>query len=96
MFQFNKRIEINFEEARKMSDKNYDYFESQFTSLYKEYKDKYIVIKDCNVIGNYSSFDDAYENTLKTEKLGTFLIQLCSNDEEKTVNYFYSNNVSFA
>jgi len=82
-------------EAKKMCDMNYEYYIQNFDSLCTKYLDKYIVIKEQSVIGEYDSFEEAYDNTIKTEELGTFLIQHCS-EESNNVNYFYSNNVVFA
>ena len=78
-----------------MCDKNYEYFSDNFQVLFEKHADKFLVIKDQNVIGVYDSFDEAYSETVKKEKLGTFLIQLCRNDET-TINQFYSSNVVFA
>lgn len=78
-----------------MCDKNFEYFNDNFQVLYEEYADKFLVIKDQGVIGIYDSFDEAYSETIKKEKIGTFLIQLCRNDET-TVNQFYSSNVVFS
>ncbi len=82
-------------EVKMMCDLNYVFFKANIDCLCNKYRDKFIVIKDQSVIGFYDTFDEAYNETLKKEELGTFLIQFCSNDESKIVNYFYSNNVSF-
>lgn len=87
---------ISTEEAREMCNENYKYFETHLDELCKRYNNKYIVLKDCNVIGAYDSFDEAYDKTVEKEDLGTFLIQLCSKDESLTTSSFYSNNVVFA
>ena len=78
-----------------MSDKNFEYFNENFKVLFEKHADKFLVIKDQSVIGIYDSFDEAYSDTIKREKLGTFLIQLCRNDDT-TINQFYSSNVVFA
>ena len=82
-------------EAKKMCDANYEYYIQNFDSLCTKYLNKHIVIKEQSVIGAYDSFEEAYESTIKTEELGTFLIQFCSK-ETNNVNHFYSNNVVFA
>ena len=84
----------NSKEDDVMTSKNYEYFKENFETLYSKYKDKYIVIKDCNIIGVFDSFDEAVTETLKTEKLGEFSIQHCSRDEIEGAN-FYNNNVVF-
>lgn len=87
---------IQLKEAKEMIDSNFKYFNDNFEELCKSYLGKYIVIKDESVIGCYNSFDEAFDETIKTEEIGSFLIQLCSSDEDNNINYFYSNNVVFA
>lgn len=87
---------LSTKEAKEMCDSNYDFFSSNIDSLCQKYENKYVVIKNQSIIGVYDSFNEAYAETIKKEELGTFLIQLCSKDESKTVNCFYSNNVVFA
>ena len=82
-------------EAKKMCDANYEYYIKNFDSLCAKYLNRYIVIKEQSVINTYDSFEEAYDDTIKTEELGTFLIQFCSKEADN-VNYFYSNNVVFA
>lgn len=79
----------------KINNKNYDYFKQNFETLYKEYKEKYVVIKNEKIIGVYDNFDMAYNETKKTEELGTFIIQHCTKDKTE-LGCFYSSNVSFA
>lgn len=87
---------ISIKEAKSMCDDNYSYFISNIDELCEKYENKFLAIKNADVIGVYNSFDEAYNKTIKTEELGTFLIQLCSKDNDNIVNYFYSNNVVFA
>lgn len=88
---WNKRIK----EAKNMCDINYEYYTKNLKSLLEKYPNKFIVIKNSLIIGVYDTFEQAYNNTIKTEALGSFLIQHCSADENN-VNYFHSNNVVFA
>ena len=77
-------------------DKNYEWFENNLPELVKTYDSQYVVVKDEHIIAAYTSFDEALVNTVKTETPGTFIIQLCSLDKEKTTQTFFSNRVSFA
>jgi hypothetical protein len=77
------------------SESDYNYFIENLKSLYKEYGGKFLAIKDEAVIGSYDSFLDAFYETVKTQKLGTFIIQECVDDPEKLVQHFQSN-VAFA
>lgn len=87
---------MELREAKLMCDLNYKYFTSHLDELCKKYEGRYLAIKDEKVIGNYSSFDEAFCETEKKEELGTFLIQYCSKNQDTFVNHFYSNNVVFA
>ncbi len=86
---------ITLEEAKEMVDKNYEFFKNNFDELYKTYADKFIVIKNCEVIGSYDTFDIAYKSTIVSEEIGTFIIQHCSKSDSN-INYFHYNNVVFA
>jgi hypothetical protein len=72
-------------------DKNYDFFTENLDALFKRYGDAFVVIKNKEVIGSYPSFMDAFTATLRTEKLGTFIIQQCADDPEKLVLHFQDN-----
>ena len=74
---------------------DFDYFMNNIASLYKEYGHRFLVIKNEQVIGAYNSFDDALNETIKTEKPGTFLIQECVEDPKDLILTF-QGNVAFA
>ncbi|MDR0519302.1 MAG: hypothetical protein LBG82_04535 [Clostridiales Family XIII bacterium] len=74
---------------------DYDYFINNLASLYQKYGHRFLVIKNEKVIGAYNSFDDAFSETIKTEKLGTFLIQDCVSNPDDLIRTF-QGNISFA
>jgi len=74
---------------------DYDYFTNNLATLYKQYGRRFLVIKNEQVIGTYNSFDDAFNETTKTEKLGTFLTQECVENPEDLILTF-QGNVAFA
>ena len=74
-----------------MQDQDYDYFLQNMENLYKTYGRKFIAIKDRHILGVYEAFNDALENTLKTEKAGTFLIQECFANREESLHHFQGN-----
>ncbi len=78
-----------------MCDKNYSFFLANIEELCEKYHQKYVAIKNEAIIGIYDTFDEAYDKTIATEELGTFLIQQCVK-EDASINFFYSNNVVFA
>ena len=77
-------------------DENYSWFKSQLPELVKDYEGQYVVIKDCKVIASYPTFDEAFIETNKNEAAGTYIIQLCSQNEEKTARTYHTLRVSFA
>lgn len=57
---------------------DYEYFINNKDKFLTEYPDKFIVIKDKQVIGVYDDQVAALTDTTKTHELGTFIIQQCS------------------
>lgn len=60
-----------------MLDKEFKYYITNQVELVGKYPNKFIVIKNDEVIGVYDSHSEAYNKTVETEELGTFLIQHC-------------------
>lgn len=58
-------------------EKEFRYYIEHQDELVKEYEGKYIVIKDCQVIGAYDSELEAVEGAREQFEMGTFLIQKC-------------------
>jgi hypothetical protein len=56
---------------------------------------KFVVIKNEAIIGLYDSFELAYDATIKTEELGTFIIQEVVNPDDN-IAHFASDKVSFS
>ena len=54
-----------------------EFFVTNQNILVEQYGGKFLVIKGKTIIGVYSSALEAYFNTQKTHKLGTFMIQPC-------------------
>lgn len=77
-----------------MLEKEFQYYLRNQSSLTRKYEGKFVVIKGEKVIGVYESEQKAYIETVKTEKLGSFLIQLCSSGTESHTQVFHSR-VSF-
>jgi len=73
-----------------MLDKEYKYYLKHQRELLKKYKNKFIVIKNSKVIGSYLSEKEAYEDTIKKHKIGTFLIQQCLSLKKSPPKAFYS------
>lgn len=68
----------------------YNYYIENQEALKKDYLGKFLVIKNKMIMGSYLSLEEALVNALKTEKAGTFLVQLCDEDEQIPTQTFHS------
>ena len=73
-----------------MLEKEFQYFMEHQQELSSKYDGKYIVIVGDNVVGVYETNEEAYEKSLKSYKLGEFLIQECSQDASSYTTVFHS------
>ncbi len=76
-----------------MLEREFDYYLQHQQELLKSYKGKYLVIVGEEIIGNYPSNEEALYQTRKTHKLGTFLIQHCTEGESAYTYTFHSHVV---
>lgn len=67
-----------------------EYFKSNQDELIKKYEGKFLVIKDQEVQGVYSTEMEAYINAKNKFELGTFLIQQCLPGQESYTQTFHS------
>lgn len=79
-----------------MLNTEFEYFLKNQAQLVERYNGKFIVIKNEKVIGVYDSHPSAYNNTLKTETIGTFLIQHCIPGENSYKQTFHSQVIIHA
>jgi hypothetical protein len=61
----------------------FEYFKANREKLMNDYFGRCIVIKNRSVIADYASFDEAYEATIRKEKLGSFIIHECVAPEDE-------------
>lgn len=71
-----------------MLDKQLQYYISNQTELVKKYKGKFLVIKDEAIVGVYDSEIEAYTESVKKYRLGTFLIQEAQTGDENYTQTF--------
>jgi len=70
--------------------KDFEYYIANQTELLKQYRGKFIVIKNCKVIGAYDSELEAVNKTSKEHLLGTFLVQKCEPGTESYTQTYHS------
>lgn len=73
-----------------MIEKEFKYYLKHQSDLVKKYNGKFIVLKNEKVIGVYNSHSEAYNETVKKEELGTFLIQHCLLGSDSYSQTFHS------
>ncbi len=60
-----------------MLEREFEYYKAHQKELTEKHSGKFIVIISEAVVGIYDSEIDAFEETKKKHKIGTFLIQQC-------------------
>ena len=61
-------------------EKDFLWFKDNYAELQKMYGNSFIVIKNETVLGTFDSYASAVRTTVKTEELGTFIVQECNKD----------------
>lgn len=73
---------------------NFKYFTDNHEAILRDYRDKFVVIKDQAVILAEDTFDLALEKaTLQGLELGTFLIQECTEGDSGYTQTFHSRAI---
>jgi len=70
--------------------KEFKYYLANQDEIVKQYDGRYVVIKNCEVIGAYTDQLEAINETQKEHKAGTFLVQLVSPGETEYSQNFHS------
>ena len=73
-----------------MLDLEFKYYIDNQDKLVNEYRGRFIVIKNQEVVGAYSTEHEAYIKTKEKYELGTFLIQLVEQGEQSYSQTFHS------
>ena len=70
--------------------REFQYFIAHQKELVQKHKDKFVVIKNCEVIGVYDNELEAITETQKVQELGTFLVQVCKPGKESYTQTYHS------
>ena len=71
-------------------EREFEYYLAHQAELVKKYNGKFIVLKNCKVIGAYDDLAAAVSNTQKEHDLGTFLVQRVEPGDETYTQTFHS------
>lgn len=73
-----------------MLKKELQYYLDNQDELVKKYNHRFLVIKDCKVIGGYDTYEEALFETSKVHELGIFHIQECTEGDSAYTQTFHS------
>lgn len=73
--------------------KEFEYYKSHQAEIVDKYEGKFIVIVDSDIIGSYDTNTKAIEESLKTHKLGEFLVQYVEAGQDNITQTFHSRVV---
>ncbi len=68
-------MEMSDQQAREQVDKNYQVFLSILPNIIAQHRNKYALMKDGQVIGYYSTIEDAYMTANKFYEYEPFSVQ---------------------
>jgi len=71
-------------------EKEFKHYMDHQAELVEKYNGKFIVIKDCKVIGAFDSELEAINTTSEQYELGTFLVQKCEPGSESYTQTYHS------
>ena len=73
-----------------MLEKEFEYYIEHQDELVKKFNGRVLVIKGEEVVGDYETEQEAYFESIKKYKSGTFLIQKCSPGKESYTQTFHT------
>ena len=76
-----------------MLEKEFKYYLDNQKTLVKKYNGRFIAIVGEEIVGDYSSEEEAFINTSKKNEPGSFLIILCEPGEGSYTQSFHSRVV---
>lgn len=74
----------------KKLEKEFKYYLNHQDQLVEKYNGKFIVIKDCKLIGAFDSELEAINKTAEMYEVGTFLVQKCEPGSESYTQTYHS------
>lgn len=76
-----------------MLEKEFKYYLDNQDELVKKYNHRFIVIIGNDVVGDYSTMDEAFNNSISKYEMGTFLIQECTEGDSAYTQTFHSRAI---
>lgn len=60
---------------------DFEWFVENYKTFQEVYGDTYLVIKNKQVVNTYDNYGTAVRETMKTEMLGSFIVQKCCRND---------------
>lgn len=77
-----------------MLDKEYLYYKNNIDKLNTDYTNRFIIIKDETLIGDYETIEEAMAAGLSKFEPGTFLVKQCIPEDDQIMRFY--SRVSFS
>ena len=74
----------------KNLEKEFQYYLDHQRELVDKYNGKFLVIRECAVVGAYDTELEAVEKASETYEMGTFLVQKCEPGKESYTQTYHS------
>ena len=71
-------------------EREFEFYLDRQAELVAQYEGKYVVIRECQVLGAYDDEMEAIERTTQRFPLGSFLVQKCEPGTENYTHIFHS------
>ena len=78
-----------------MLEKEFKYYLDHQNELVKKYNNRFLVIVNGNVVGDYDSVEQALFESAKKYEVGTFLIQKCTEGSKSYTQTFHSRAIFY-
>lgn len=72
----------------------FEFYKSKQKELVEKYRGRYIVIAGKKILGSYETQEEAVTETVKTHKLGSFLVHFVESGEENYTQTFHSRIIN--
>lgn len=80
-------------EVNNLQMKAYKWFLENYDALFSKYGESYLVIKDNDVIGNFSTFSEGLHSAQGIEPDGSYIVHKCGKTKDADVVSLYSHNI---
>jgi hypothetical protein len=78
---------------KSMLQEQFKYYIDNQQRFVDKYNNKFVVIKNLEVVGAFDAMHEAYDYAVKNYELGTFIIQKCTEGDKDYTQTFHSRAI---